>query len=149
MGALGGCCETSRAIVRDDRQSLAGSEVRELALAAVYQRSDHPEVAGIVEVMRPHGVELTGIKGRHEEALCEVIEMLRQRQDVVARIAGDAIHDAALHPRAECAERVLAHVPLGLFEDGLLFVEVGHAEGVHHPLEGGRIEARHHGPNSS
>ena len=70
-----------------------------LTFAHVGEGADDPEIAGVVAVMRRHGAELAAEEHRHHQRLGEVVQMLRQRDDVAALLARDAIEDAAAHAR--------------------------------------------------
>eukprot|EP00976_Prorocentrum_cordatum_P065143 1177789-Prorocentrum_minimum.AAC.1 len=63
----------------------------------------------VVQVLRQHQHNKrrsTVEHGGHEEALCEVVEVLRQHQHVVVLLAAARVQHAPLHARAEGANRV-------------------------------------------
>lgn len=62
-----------------------------------HQWPDDPDIARIVQVMRLHGAQFAAEEGTHQKALCQIIEMLRQRQYVVVMLARLRIQDAAPH----------------------------------------------------
>ncbi len=122
--------ETRGAAIRHDRQARRARKVSGLPFPTVDQGADDTDVSLIVQVPRLHSPQLSAVEEGHQQALGQVVQMLRQGQHPVALAATGAIEDAPLHTRAVGAERVPVHPFLGLLQDGLLLVEPGHPEAV-------------------
>jgi len=68
------------------------------------QPSDSKQVLDLLDVVvRFHGAQPAVVEGAHEEALGEVVEVLAEREDVVAVGPRGRVQPAALHAAAERA----------------------------------------------
>mmetsp|Transcript_6358 Transcript_6358/g.25652 ORF Transcript_6358/g.25652 Transcript_6358/m.25652 type:complete len:518 (+) Transcript_6358:30-1583(+) len=111
--ALLGLLEARGAVVGDDGQPRGVRKVAQRPLANVHEGADDVDVAGVDRVRRLHDPELAVVKGAHEKRLGLVVEMLRERQLVVAMLAAARVERAAFHARAERADAVPLHVAIG------------------------------------
>ena len=139
----GGHGKTGGAAIRDDRESGLAGVVGGLALPAIGQGANDADIALVVDVVGLHGAELPTVEDGKEQALGQVIQMLAQRQDVVAVLPADAVHDAALHAGAIGAEGIPAHMAAGLLHQGLALVVPGNAQGAVMVRQVARVEARY------
>ena len=71
------------------------------------------------------------MKSRHQETLCQVIQMLPHCQDIVPFPPGTSVETAPLHPRTETANRVAFGQRTGLLQNPCIGLQVYHDVVVH------------------
>src|SRR5215212_3661372 len=97
MHALRRHIKAAGTVFRNYRQTHIVRKGGGLALARVYQRTNHAQIACINTVMSLHGLQAPAMKSRQHEALSMFVQMLSERQHVVTLAPLRTIHDTALH----------------------------------------------------
>ena len=141
VGALGRHPKARWTGIGYHRQVYLASELSALPLTDIDQWTNDTNIAGIREVMGFHGLQAPAMKSRHQEALCQIIQMLSECQHIMTVLTSRGVHDTPLHTGTVGAKGSALHMRRSLFGDGLTAVEIGHAQPGHVRLEMRGVES--------
>ena len=91
----------TRIITCYDWKLAAFSKVPETLLSGVDEGPDDLQVALLVLVRRLHGPQPAVVEDRHEEALCQVFQVLAKSEHVVAFTTCSSVYSTTFHSRTE------------------------------------------------